>query len=473
MARAHAFPMTTPPDPPPPAAAVSAFLRGAHQRARLLATVQAGAAKPAEQALAVVARVFASEAGQWPIAQWPQQYWRLLLATPHLRQPGASEPGLPLTGIARLPPTQRAALLLQLVAGLDDATAAIALGTSVAAYQDAIREGLPRDALGQPDIDVWRAWRTIVQRELANAGPAPAAPPPGSRTAPPAGTAGGRPREAAVGDAPRHHVRWLWLGVVLCMFAFAATFFLHPVGRAVLRRWTATIKVEPLPAAATPKARFDAGDPASHPDREVLAAPEEAAHASELALLSWLAVASEDPRAADAVALPVLVAPASRTSMDPAREADAMAVRARRWDALPARVRGTRRGQWQAWRALTASERIRLRDIAQRWHALDPQRQQELRARFDAQSFDARNGWRLGPALGRDWPRISALFAYVDADQRDALLQVLRQTDHAGWDVLARLAQTTPPEERARLRTDLLSQAPSQRAEWIRAQLER
>ena len=485
MTRADVFPMTTPANRPPPAAAVAAFLRGTHQRARLLATVQAGASKPAEQALAVVAQVFATEAGQWPIAQWPQQYWRLLLATPHLRQPGAPEPVLPLPGIARLPPTQRAALLLQLVAELDDATAATALGASVSTYQDAIRDGLPHDALGQPDVDVWRAWRAAVQRELANAEPAPAvvlpaSPAPSTSTSTSAMAMGmamamaPEPANVVVStDAPGHHVRWLWLGVVLCVVAFATTFFLHPAGRAVLQRWTATIKVDPLPAADAPKARFDATDIALHPDRAWLEAPEEAAHASELALLSWLAVNSEDPRAADAVHLPVLLAPGSNARADPAVTSVGMDARLRQWNTLPARVRGLRRGQWEAWRALTAQERIQLRTLDQRWRKLDPQEQLVLRQRFMAQSPDARNGWWLGPALGRDWPRINALFAYVDASQRDALLQLLRQTNTDGRGVLARLAQITSPEERERVRTELLEQAPSQRGSWLRAQLDR
>ena len=460
-------------------------MRGTYQRARLLATVQAGAGRPAEQALAAVAQVFATEAGQWPIAQWPQQYWRLLLATPHLRQPGASEPVLPLSGIARLPPIQRAAFLLQLVAELDDATAATALGTSVGTYQDAIREGLPRDALGQPDVDVWRAWRAAVQRELATAEPVPAIVLPASpftstsSSAPAPGSAKnkvsktGSANLVVTTEAPHRHVRWLWLGVAVCVAAFATTFFLHPAGRAVLQRWTATIKVDPLPAADAPKARFDAGDVALHPDRALLEAPEEAAHASELAMLSWLAVNSEDPRAADAVRLPVLLAPSPRTTLVPARASAGMAARLRRWNALAAGARGLHRSQWQAWRSLNAQERIQLRTLDQRWRKLDPQEQQVLRQRFLAQSSDARNGWWLGPALGRDWPRINALFAYVDAGKRDALLQLLRNTDTEGWDVLARLAQITPPEEREQLRTELLAQAPSQRGAWLRAQLDR
>ncbi|MDQ3038333.1 MAG: DUF3106 domain-containing protein [Pseudomonadota bacterium] len=460
--------------PESPSPAIAAFIRGVGPRARLLAKVQSGAAMPAEQALSVVARVFASEAGQWPLAQWPQQYWRLLLATPLLRHPGPSEPGLPLHGIARLPAIPRAALLLQLVAELDDATGAMVLGLSMATYQDAIRDGLPRDALGQPDLDVWRAWRAAAQRELAKIERAPAAVARQPRENPAAFPTDGSTSGDAGDEADAHrHVRWLWLGMAVCVMAFATTFFLHPAGREVLQRWTATIKVEALAAASEPKARFDPGDIALHPDRGLLEAPEEAAHANQLALLSWLLVNSADPRSADALHLPVVLAPPPRIPTHPTRAADQLAARLRQWDALPPHARGLRRGHWQAWRALNADERVRLRVMHLRWGKLAPQEQQGLRERFLAQPSDARLGWWLGPALGQDWPRIQSMFSYVDPGERDGLLQLLRQTDSNGWDVLERLAQATPPEERAQLRSELLMQGPSQRDAWLRAQLAR
>ena len=97
--------------PPPTPAAVAAFLRGAARRARLFASVQAGGKDvAAQQALDAVSRVFATEAGQWPISEWPRQYWRLLLAAPALRQPVSGLPGSSLHGIARLPADQRAAV---------------------------------------------------------------------------------------------------------------------------------------------------------------------------------------------------------------------------------------------------------------------------------------------------------------------------------------------------------------------------
>ena len=70
--------------------------------------------------------------------------------------------------------------------------------------------------------------------------------------------------------------------VAACALAFAAAFFIHPAGREVIHQWFATIKREPLPAAAAPKARFDARDLTLHPDRELMASPKEAWFAERL-----------------------------------------------------------------------------------------------------------------------------------------------------------------------------------------------
>src|SRR5690606_10916777 len=244
--------------------------------------------------------------------------------------------------------------------------------------------------------------------------------------------------------APKPHgTRWLWLGVIACVLAFAAAFFIHPAGREVVAHWFATIKREPLPPASPPKARFDAGDPALHPDRERLAAPQEAGFADDLALYAWLAQAS-DPAAEDAVPLPIAEVLAPPPPL--ADEAAALARRMRHWDALSPRLRGVRRGHWQAWRSLAPSERVQLRDIARRFRQLPDDGQRALLERFDAQSPDARNGWWLGPRLGRDWPRVVALFAYVDAGEREPLLRLLREATPDEVDALARLAQSTAPE---------------------------
>lgn len=454
--------MTPPsPSPPPSPAAVSAFLRGLDKRARLFATVQAGDAGLADRARAVVATVFGAEAGQWPLAQWPAQYWRLLLAAPSLRQPPAPGQRVPLPGIARLPPDRRAAVLLHLVAGLDDEAAASALGLGVAAYQDTIRDSLPLDALGRPDLDVWRAWRAAVERELERA---PEPPPLPARPAPPPEAA---PRDEPGAPATPRGVRWLWIGVALCALAFVASFFVLPQGREVVRQWMSPIKVEPLPPAAAPKARFDAADLALHPDRELLVAPREAGYARQLPMLAWLADTLAS--APDTLRLPVLMAP-TVSAPDPAGAAER---RMRLWDRLPHDVRGARRRAWQAWRTLPAVERVRLRMVAQRFQQMSGEDRDALRTRFEAQSPDARNGWWLGPERGRDWPRIAPLFAYVDQAERTRLLQLLHEATPVEIDALARLSQSTPPEARAGLRAELLAQPRAQRVQWMLERLQR
>lgn len=459
--------MTPVPAPPSPAA-VAAFLRGFDKRAQLFASVQAGDEARGARALAAVARVFAAEAAQWPLAQWPQQYWRLLLSTPSLRHAAPAAPYPVLPGVARLPPEPRAAVLLHLVAGLTDDVAARALGVGVPAYQAMIRDSLPRNDLGQPDVDVWRAWQAAAQRELERA----SAPPPVERAA---AQPAPRPSPAATPAAElpaAHGVRWLWLGVAACALAFAAAFFIHPAGREVIHQWFATIKREPLPAAAAPKARFDARDLALHPDRELLAAPQEAWFAERLALLAWLANAS-DPTAPDAVPLPILDEARRPRLMDAGSEAMSLPRRVQRWDALPAQVRGEQRGRWQAWQALAPVERVQLREIGLRVRQLSSEEQQALHERFATQASDARAGWWLGPRLGRDWPRVAALFGFVEPGERERLLRFLREATAEDIDACARLAQSIPPEEREALRAELLGQPTAQRGAWLQARLQR
>lgn len=439
--------MSSPPTVPGSSEAVAAFLRGLDRRARLLGQVQSGSREAAAQAQAVVARVFSTEAQRWPIAGWPVQYWRMLLAAPSLRVESVAAIDLPLAGVARLPARPRAAVLLLLVAGLDEAAAGEVLQLPVTEVQALVRDSLPRDALGHPDVDVWRAWRAAAQRELARAyTPAPASDPLAAGAAPPA----------------RRGLRWLWAGVALGLLAFAATFLLHPAGRDALQRWRAPIKRGPLGPAEPPRARFDPTDPALHPDRALLAAPAELQLARALPLLAWWT--ATQPPLADADAPPrAFAAPESATP------------RARRqaWDALAPTERGQQRRAWEAWRTLPDAERALLRAAANRYAALSSAEQAALQAGFDAQPADAREGWWLGPALGAHWPRVASLFAYVEPAQRDALLELLRQAGPADLYALERLAQSTPPEDRQATRTRLLQMTPAARSAWLEARFSR
>ena len=450
----------TGPTPTPPQDAVSAFLRGVDRRARLFAEVQSGSDEAAARAISVVARVFAGDAGRWPMARWPVQYWRLLLATPQLRTLDGARTTSRLPAIARLPLATRTSVLLQLVSGLDEAAISEVLGEPAATWQGRIRDALPADLAGQPDVAAWRAWQAQVKQALAMPLPVTAdvpASPEASVTAAP-----GAPHRV---DATRHrHVPWLWIGVVACVVAFAAAFFLHPVGRDVVQRWLSPIKREALPPAEAPAARYDATDLRLHPDRDLLAAPAELALARALPLLAWLQATAPAGLAMAAGE----VAPVAPVAVAPDTEMQRM----RAWDRLPPRERGQRRGAWEAWRSLPAAERVALRAVVVRWRTLPADAQTTLCMQFAAQSFDARMGWWLGPRIGADWPRVAALFGFVDAGERDAVLRLLRTATPDEVEALARLAQSTPPEARAELRRALLAQPAATRGAWLLARLQ-
>ena len=70
----------------PQSQAVAAFLRGVERRAALLAELQCGDPVAGDAALGAVMRAFRRAARRQPLAQWPRQFWGLLLAAPQLRR---------------------------------------------------------------------------------------------------------------------------------------------------------------------------------------------------------------------------------------------------------------------------------------------------------------------------------------------------------------------------------------------------
>ncbi|WP_163839195.1 DUF3106 domain-containing protein [Pseudoxanthomonas sacheonensis] len=142
------------------------------------------------------------------------------------------------------------------------------------------------------------------------------------------------------------------------------------------------------------------------------------------------------------------------------------------WNALPLGEREERRARYQAWLQLEAGERDSLRALAAQVDAFPPERKQALRAQFDALDDVHQRGWRLGPVLGRDYPSLHPLLAYVSAPQRLALLARLRSMDAQQRADLAVLAQRTPPQDRQALRSELLSVSPAQTAAWLRGKLD-
>ena len=137
------------------------------------------------------------------------------------------------------------------------------------------------------------------------------------------------------------------------------------------------------------------------------------------------------------------------------------------WNALPRDQREDRRARYQAWRQLDETERVRLRALAAQVDAYPAERRQALRLQFDALDDVQRLGWRLGPALGQQYPLLHPLLAYVPQAQRTPLLSRLGAMSPEQRDALALLAQRTPPQDRDALRNELLAIPATGVASWL------
>lgn len=144
-----------------------------------------------------------------------------------------------------------------------------------------------------------------------------------------------------------------------------------------------------------------------------------------------------------------------------------------RWQALTVEARRAQRERWQAWESLPEDQRARVRRAATDFAALPVERQQALRAQFDAIDGRDRHGWLLGPGLGAEYARLQPLLAFVSPDERATLLATLRTMTPTERDDLSTLAQRTSPEARAELRRELLSTAAANRGAWLRQRLDR
>lgn len=261
-----------------PSSAITAFVHGIDRRARVLAHLQAGDVSAGDRALADVTRAFALDAGGHPLAQWPQRFWSSLLATAPMRAPASGA-----SGWHALAPGPRAALLLRWAGGLDDATAARALGVSTATFRLALRHAL--DAAGEGAA----ALQADVDARLAASEPGM---PPASGPVP-----------LSTDDAPfvrpRRLLALLWALLAACVIAFAATFFLQSdTGPAA--------QVSALPDAE-PAARYDAAASlVVHRDFALLVDADAAPWLDDLEFHAWLAAGAPGPALAPSDVAPGL-----------------------------------------------------------------------------------------------------------------------------------------------------------------------
>jgi hypothetical protein len=268
-------------NPAPPVALVQ-FLRGIGKRGYVLAEAQCGEIARAQQALTATIGEFRDASAHLPLAQWPEQFWQRLLSQPTLRAYTAASSGE--DPLAHLSAGPRAALLLRLVAGLDQTHGAAVLRVSPPAYRQALFRAL--HALHEQGIDetALRALRERLQQRVkalpeqflqATASQEPA--PLKQRV-----LASSRPRPPRV---PRSPPRWLrpslWVVLAALALLFVATFVRIPMG---MRN---AVKIERLPEQPVAAKLSPAAAALASPDFELLNDPDGERYAGDLALLSW------------------------------------------------------------------------------------------------------------------------------------------------------------------------------------------
>ena len=256
--RYHAGPdeshaLTVPPLPPTSRAHpdVRAFLSRALPAASLVAQLQSGDDRIASLAVASATGRFTAALERAPLPDWAVGFWTALLASEPLRRP-VQAPHWPASfaGLARLPPGCRAATLLHLVSGLDDARAATVLDVPVAAYRLALQRASRALATGATEGVAWQSLADACARQLRAH--------PQSASTVPAPTTG-----------PRLRRSWLVAGLGACAMALAASFLwpLPNAGDADPR-----VRAVALPAADAPASMFDAqAATLTHPDFDQLA----------------------------------------------------------------------------------------------------------------------------------------------------------------------------------------------------------
>ena len=276
-------------------AALNAFVRGLERRAAVFAELLCGDAIAGDAALAAAIRAFRTLSHAAPLPEWPWRFWGLLLAAPQLRRPGpgATRTG-PLAPLADMAQGPRAAVLLRLAGGLDEADGARALGVAAGTYRMALHRALPHRPDGAPDADAWRALGQAVQSRVKSL-PAP-------RLAQlarireaailPANARSATPAPADTTTSPRWRTPAIAALAALTLAALATTFLPRtpqtgPDGAPHIRR-------SALPPAARPASSFDARTALlSHRDFELLLDARGEAASRDLDFHAWLAASAK------------------------------------------------------------------------------------------------------------------------------------------------------------------------------------
>ena len=289
---------------PVSSAALPQFLRGIGKRGYVLAEAQCGESARAQQALSATIAEFRDAATHLPLARWPEQFWQRLLAQPTLRTlttlRNDADP------LAHLSAGPRAALLLRLVAGLDNVHGAAVLRVSPAAYRHALHRAL--HVLHEQGIDeaALRALRGRLQQRV-KALPEQFLQMSAHDLSPKSAARGATP--AAIARVHRPPPRWLRpalsIALGILVLGFAATFVHRAPAPA------SAVKSEQLPEQPVATTLSSSAVALASPDFELLNDPDGERDARDLALLSWFGASPVAPASSDTVpaALPESATP--------------------------------------------------------------------------------------------------------------------------------------------------------------------
>ncbi|HTA65296.1 MAG TPA: hypothetical protein VK753_07320 [Xanthomonadaceae bacterium] len=284
--------MTARPSPPRTDTTPIAFVRGIEQHGLVLAETQCADTGRARAAVASCKADFHEQAAALQSDEWPCLYWRILLAQPAMRAAIGRDPDNP---FSLLDPGPRAALLLRLVAGLDQMQGAEAMDVSPEAYRHALYRAL--EILRAKGID--ESWmRALRDRLRLDSTPTHAV------TAPRVAA------DAAVGAHAAHATMPRWLRPALfvalgsLVLAGIGSFFWQP---AFLKYGTASANgIETLrehkPAEILPAT----ANLVSGADFDLLADPQGAGVAHDLDLYAWYAATANAPAASPNPSAPPL-----------------------------------------------------------------------------------------------------------------------------------------------------------------------
>ncbi|MEO7478473.1 MAG: sigma-70 region 4 domain-containing protein [Lysobacteraceae bacterium] len=288
------------------AGALTAFLRGIERRGRVLAEAQCGDPERAQTAIAMASAAFRKDAPNLPLMQWPSHFWQLLLAQPALRIDISAHDNV----LAQLSPGPRAALLLRLVAGLDQEHGAEVLRVSPEAYRHALYRALK--TLHDQGIDDARLrdLRAHLQQCVKQAPEAV------QQTLHASGVAG------SIAATMPHVRRWQRSALIgllaILLAALAASFFWQP---AFLRSASSMADNVASPSSSTQSPALPTtASVMSDPDFDLLDDPDGERIARDLDLLSWYAAGADTGAPVDRGTAPL---PESATPETSAPETEA------------------------------------------------------------------------------------------------------------------------------------------------------